>query len=97
MFDVANGIDGSRLASALLKITAASLVMAAVVFVVEYGARAGVSGDSLAAQSARLALEIGSGLAALAASAKLLAIDEFGEALALVRARLGGRSRRASM
>jgi putative peptidoglycan lipid II flippase len=87
-----NGIDGRRLAVALLKITAASLVMAAVVLVVDHGAHALVAGDSLGRQSLRLGLDIGSGLAALAASAKLLAIDEFGEAMALVRARIGDRT-----
>jgi putative peptidoglycan lipid II flippase len=85
-----DGIGGGRLAVAFAKILAASLVMAAVVWVVERGAEAFVAGDGLAAQSIRLALEIGSGLGALAASARLLAIAEFREAVTLVRARLIG-------
>jgi len=85
-----DGIGGRRLAVAFAKILAASFVMAAVVRVVELGAETVVAGDSLAAQSMRLALEIGSGLGALAASARLLAIAEFGEAVMLVRARLTG-------
>jgi len=89
------GIGGRRLAVAFAKITAASLVMAAVLFVVEHGADAVVASDSMAAQAVRLALEISAGLAALAASAKLLAIAEFDEAVALMRARLGGPRRRA--
>jgi putative peptidoglycan lipid II flippase len=85
-----DGIGGGRLAVAFAKILAASIVMAAVVRVVELGAIAVVASDSLAAQSIRLALEIGSGLIALAASARLLAIAEFREAVTLVRARLTG-------
>jgi putative peptidoglycan lipid II flippase len=85
-----DGIGGRGLAVAFAKILAASLVMAAVVRVVELGAETVAAGDSLAAQSMRLALEIGSGLGALATSARLLAIAEFREAVALVRARLTG-------
>jgi putative peptidoglycan lipid II flippase len=91
-----HGIGGGRLAVALAKILAASLTMAAVVWMVERGAGAVVIGDSLIAQCFRLTLEIGSGLAALAASARLLAIAEFSEAARLVRARFAGR-RDASM
>jgi putative peptidoglycan lipid II flippase len=83
-----DGIGGSRLAVAFAKITLASLGMAAAVTVVRHGAEAVVAGNNLATESVRLALEIASGLAALAAFAKVLAIAEFGEALALLRARL---------
>ncbi len=85
-----DGIGGGRLAVAFAKIVAASLVMAAVVSVVEPGAEAVVAGDSVAAQSIRLVLEIGSGLGALAGAARVLAIAEFREAATMVRARLAG-------
>ncbi len=91
-----DGIGAKHLAVALVKITAASLVMATVVFGVEHGAETIIAGKSLASQSIRLALEIASGLAALAVAAKLLAIAEFGEAMALLRTRLG-HSRAGSM
>jgi putative peptidoglycan lipid II flippase len=85
-----DGIGGRRLAIAFVKILAASLVMAAAVSMVEHGAEAVIAGDRLAAQLIRLALEIGSGLGALAASARLLAIVEFRDAVTLVRARFTG-------
>ena len=85
-----DGIGGGRLAVAFAKILAASLVMTAVVWAVQQGAEVVVASNSLAAQSIRLAVEIGSGLGALAASARLLAIAEFHEAVTLVRARLTG-------
>ena len=85
-----DGIGGGRLAVAFAKIVAASLVMAAVVSVVEPGAEAVAAGDSVAAQSIRLMLEIGSGLGALAGAARVLAIAEFREAATMVRARLAG-------
>jgi putative peptidoglycan lipid II flippase len=84
-----DGIGGARLAVAFAKITLASLAMAAVVTVVRHGAEAVVAPSNVATESVRLALEIASGLAALAAFAKILAIAEFGEAMMLVRARLG--------
>jgi putative peptidoglycan lipid II flippase len=83
-----DGIGGRGLAVAFAKILAASLVMAVVVWVVQRGAEAAVPSDSLTAQSLRLAVEIGAGLGALAAAAKLLAIAEFREAVALVRERV---------
>ena len=62
--------------------------MAAVVTVARHGAEIVVAGNNLAAESVRLAFEIASGLVALAAFAKVLAIAEFGEAMRLLRARL---------
>jgi putative peptidoglycan lipid II flippase len=84
-----DGIGETRLAVAFSKITLASLAMAAVVTVVRYGAEAVVARNNLATESVRLAFEISSGLVALAAFAKVLAIAEFGEATTLLRARLG--------
>lgn len=84
-----NGLDGSRLMATFLKVALASLIMAAVATAVENRATAVLGGSSFGAQAARLALEIGSGLAALAAAAKLLKIREFGDAMHVVRSRFG--------
>jgi putative peptidoglycan lipid II flippase len=90
------GLGAAGLTFAFAKITLASLAMALVVTVVKHGAEAVGTGGSLAMQSVRLALEIGSGLVTLATFAKLLAIPEFGDAMSLVRTRLRewGRSSR---
>jgi len=52
-----------------------------------------IGGAGVFAQGVRLALAIVSGLLALAAAAALLGISEFGEAVALLRARLPRRQR----
>jgi putative peptidoglycan lipid II flippase len=91
-----DGIGETRLAVAFSKITLASLAMAAVVTVVRHGAEAVVARNNLATESVRLAFEIASGLVALAAFAKVLAIAEFGEAMTLLQARLGEWRRRSS-
>jgi putative peptidoglycan lipid II flippase len=85
-----DGMGGSRLAVAFAKIVAASMVMAAVVAVVERGAGAVAAGDGIGAQSVRLLAAIGAGVAALAGAARVLAIAEFRDAAAMVRARLAG-------
>jgi putative peptidoglycan lipid II flippase len=82
------GINGASLLMALVKTTAAAIVMALVASGVEQIAPSIVGGDTSAARAVRLALAIASGLAALAASAKLFRIKEFGEAVDVVRARL---------
>ena len=83
-----HGINGGPLMRTLLKVTAAAVVMAVVATAVEQLAVTMVGGEGLGARAVRLALAIGSGLAALAFSATVLRIQEFGDALALVRARL---------
>jgi putative peptidoglycan lipid II flippase len=83
-----DGIEGMQLAVTLVKITFAAMVMAGVALGVERGGAIIVDGHSLAAQAIRLSLAIGCGLGALAASARLLRIIEFEEALALVRSRI---------
>lgn len=82
-----NGIDGARLAVTFVKVTVAAVVMAIVASATEHVATAALPGASFGAQATRLAFEIGLGLAALAVAAKLLRIREFGDAVALVRAR----------
>ena len=86
------GIGGTRLMVAFAKVTAAAVVMAGVALSVEHGAAAIFAGGNFAAQAIRLALEMGSGLAALAAAAKVLGIAELDEAVKLVRSRISPRS-----
>jgi putative peptidoglycan lipid II flippase len=90
-----NGIDGTRLVVAFVKVTVAALVMALAATAVEHVATAAIPGASFGAQASRLALEIGSGLATLALAAKLLRIREFGEAMALLQSRFA-RTRRTA-
>jgi putative peptidoglycan lipid II flippase len=82
------GINGAALTVSLFKVTTAACVMALATLGIEYGSTAIVSGQSVAAQTLRLGLAIGGGLATLAACARLLRIREFAEAIALVRSRL---------
>ena len=87
-----NGIDGAQLAVTFVKVTLASIVMAVVAGAVERMATAMLPGVSFGVQTARLMLEIGSGLAALAVAARLLRIREFGDATDLLRARFSRAS-----
>ena len=73
-----DGIHGRELALTLLKVTLAATVMAGVALYVEQHGAAIVAGHSLVAQAVRLFLAIACGLGALAASARLLRIKEFG-------------------
>jgi putative peptidoglycan lipid II flippase len=75
------GIEGRATFLAAVKIGVAALVMAAVAATVSRYSVAVVEGTSTAAQAVRLAGAIGCALAALAACAKLLHIEEFTEAL----------------
>ena len=80
-----NGIDGRHLLVATMKIGVAAVVMAAVAITVYRLAAAIVPGAGLIEQAARLTTAIVCALAALAAAAKLLGIEEFDDALAGVR------------
>jgi putative peptidoglycan lipid II flippase len=90
-----SGIRGHALWITFVKVMAASIVMAGVSLGAERGASYLIVGGHTVLQAMRLAIAIGTGLAALALSARLLAIEEFDDALALVRMRIGGhRDRR---
>jgi putative peptidoglycan lipid II flippase len=81
------GLEDRQLAVTFVKVTLAAVVMALVAGGVEHLATTALPGHGLGAQAARLALDIGCGLAALAFAARLLRIHEFGEVTTLVRAR----------
>jgi putative peptidoglycan lipid II flippase len=79
------GIDGARLASTLIAMLIASAAMAAVAVVVERALHGLVPGNRVIAQALRLAASIVAGLLALAASARILRVQEFTEAISLAR------------
>jgi putative peptidoglycan lipid II flippase len=81
-------IGGGRLAMTFLKIAAASGVMAVVVILAMRQVSSWAPGASTAFQLFRLTAAIGSGLLAVALSAKFLRISEFDEVIARVRERL---------
>ena len=71
-----DGLDGRRIAGSLVRITAASLVMAAVAWTVDRTLVDVIPGAAFAAQALRLLLTIVAALSALAAAASALRIDE---------------------
>jgi putative peptidoglycan lipid II flippase len=79
------GLDGRRLASATVKVFAASIVMAGVAAEVERSFSVMAPDARVMLQATHLAAAIGAGMAALMAMAKLLRIAEFDEALAATR------------
>jgi putative peptidoglycan lipid II flippase len=87
-----HGIDGLSLSIAFLKTIAAAAVMTAVVAAIDNTLRNVLPGGQLAVQATRLSLTIGAGLASLAGAAKLLRIREFDDVVAMIGARVAGRS-----
>jgi putative peptidoglycan lipid II flippase len=81
------GVDGPRLVWSLLRITLASLVMAAAAWWIDSVLRATLSGDTLVLRAVRVGLTIGAAIVVFGASAWLLRIDE----LRIAAARLSAR------
>ena len=86
-----DGIDGRRLGTAFVKIALASLVMAGAAQQAEHWLSAALPGDQVLLEICRVFGAIGIALLALAASARLLHIQEFSEALRLVARRVTRR------
>lgn len=82
------GIDGRHLGVTLLKIAAASLVMAVAARVTENAASTFAPGRSTLMQGVRVSLAIAAGLAALGMAAKILRIREFDQAVAAATQRV---------
>ncbi len=85
------GLDEGHLFLTLVKTLVAAGVMAVTAFGVERWTSTFtglMGGDHLVAQGLRLSAAIGAGLVALAASAKVLRVREFDEALAMARERM---------
>ena len=83
-----DGLDEARLATTFAKTVAASCAMAAASLGVEHMLSALMPGHGLATQAVRLFSSIAAGLLVLGASAKILKIREFDEALSAFSARL---------
>jgi putative peptidoglycan lipid II flippase len=82
------GLDDRRVLVSLTKIVAAAAVMAAAAWGVEHGLSGAWPSDHALARMVRVALAVGAGLVTLAASARLLRLEEFGTAFGKVTARL---------
>ena len=82
------GIEGGRLLATLVRVTVSAVVMAVVALVIQLAMDRITPGPRLAAQAIRLAASIGGSLAALAATARVLGVEEFDGALALIQGRV---------
>jgi putative peptidoglycan lipid II flippase len=83
-----DGGEGRRLMAVLVKVTGAAALMAVVALVVDRVMNTLVPGLSLPVQVVRLAASMGSALAVLAVTAKLLRIAEFNAMLAHLQVRV---------
>jgi putative peptidoglycan lipid II flippase len=83
------GIDGARLVVTLTKVVAAAAVMGVAVWGIDRVMGEAAPGHQFLMRGLRLGASIGGGLVALASSARVLRIEEFGEALAMIGAKLG--------
>jgi putative peptidoglycan lipid II flippase len=82
------GIDGRRIAWAVLRMSLASSVMAACVWAVHLWLESLVPGSLLPVQMLRVGLAIVTGLVVLVAVSRVLRIDEFDEAIGKLVRRL---------
>ncbi len=83
-----DGLEGSRIAAAMVRVMAASLAMAAAAWGSHELLTAWLPGHSLLVQVVRLGSSIGLALVTLAVAAQVLRIPEFGEARDMVLGRL---------
>ncbi len=86
-----DGLEGRRVATTLLKIAVASLVMAGVAAGAAHGLELVLPGTSVAVRALQVFGAIAAGLAALALASRALRIEEFHEAVATVLRRFRGR------
>ncbi len=87
------GMEGRRLAAAVLKIATATVAMAVAAATAERGLGAVLPGAGIAMQAARLAASIGLAVIVLAAAARLLRLAEFDDALQAVASWMESRRR----
>jgi putative peptidoglycan lipid II flippase len=83
-----SGLEGGKIAASFARVVAAAAVMGAVTFGANAAFERLLPGDALLLQIVRLTATIAVSLAALAITAQLLRIPEFGEARDLLRRRL---------
>lgn len=88
------GLDERRVAGALARILAASLVMGAVVLGIDAFVAPLVDVGGFTGKLLRVAIAIGGGVVTLGLAARLLQVAEFTDAVALVRAKTLRRARR---
>jgi putative peptidoglycan lipid II flippase len=86
------GLNEARLFGSLVRIAGAAAAMGAAAFVTDRYAVSYLPGGALLLQALRLAASIGVSLVVLGGAAWILRIQEFREAIALVRRRIGRRS-----
>ena len=79
------GIEGERLAIVFTKVLVAAAVMAVAAWGIEYAMTELLPGRQILLRGVRLLMAIGGGLVVLVAAAKMLHIEEFEEALKMVR------------
>jgi len=82
------GLDGRRLSTTFIKVTAAAFVMALVAVAIQHEMEWLAPGLHGGWRAVRLAASIGGALVALAAAAKLLRVDEFDDAVGMMRGRV---------
>ena len=82
------GIEGGRISASLVRITIAAAIMGIAAVAVDMGAGLWLPGAGLAPQLIRLGSTIGVAMVVLAASAYLLRVHEFREAVTLVSRKL---------
>ena len=87
------GLDGRRMLTATLKITAASLAMALAAWQSDRMLTTLLPGAGVLVRAVRVSADIGLALAVLMAAARLLRIEEFAGAVSAVRRRLVGEAR----
>ena len=91
------GIEGERLAIVFTKVLVAAVVMAAAAWGIEYVMTELLPGRQILLRGVRLLMAIGGGLVVLVVAAQILHIEEFEEALKVIRGQLTkNRTGRAS-
>jgi putative peptidoglycan lipid II flippase len=83
-----DGLDGRRLLMTLAKVTLAAGVMAVTTVAIQHAMDRVAPGAHLSMRALRLMTSIGGGIAALAGVAKILGVEEFDDASALVLGRV---------
>jgi len=83
-----DGLEGRRLALTSIKVVASAAVMAAASAAIQHALERAIPGLYLSVRAVRLAASIGGGLVVLALCARLLHVEELGDAIAMVQIRV---------
>src|SRR5262249_22763994 len=82
------GLDVRRLLTALAEVTVAAIVVAGAALAIQRGMDRALPGSALTVRAVRLTISIGGALAALAAAARILGIDEFNDTMSMAFGRV---------